>query len=206
MTAMSVAGQGAQFDLIRLSTLLFLVDQEIPDLVGGPHFNFTEGGYGPCDPALLGELEGLCERQLASLDCTDPYPLYSLTRRGLAQGQSILKGAGEEVASYLDQTASWVFLADHNSLYASLYEAFPEMAARSKVRLAEYRPPTILSPSEAFVRGFTHAFDPTAELDDGIWTWIDPATYAQAAHWGWKVAGDGLREAMEAHGRSLEEA
>lgn len=197
---MAAGGIRAAFDLVRIQKLLFLVDREIPHLVGGPHFRFKPYHYGPFDKAVYNELTGLVQDQHVVVDHSGPYPLYSLTESGNTEGESILARAGEQVVSYLRCTANWVLLTSFRRLVAAIYEKHPDMATRSRMRFSEsrYVYPAIRSSGQAFVRGFGRAFDLTHDIDDGISTWLDPSSDFAAMYEDWAVVGNGLKSAMGA--------
>ena len=50
--AFAAAGPGAAFDPIRVQKLLFLIDREASDQIGGPFFDFQPYHYGPFDRAI----------------------------------------------------------------------------------------------------------------------------------------------------------
>ncbi len=45
--AFAAAGPGAAFDPIRVQKLLFLIDREVTERIGGPFFHFRPYHYGP---------------------------------------------------------------------------------------------------------------------------------------------------------------
>lgn len=198
IAAMGAAGPCAAFDPVRIQKLLFLVDREVPNLVGGPHFNFKPYDYGPFDKAVYEHLRELVDEQYVTADQSGPYPLYSLTERGKAEAASILSACSEAVSHYLAITARWVLSMNFRALVAAIYSEFPDMAVRSKLQLKEpeYRYPASYSPKQAFFRGVARAFDPVAILDDGIPTWIDRASDSAAIASDWRMVGDDLRRAM----------
>ena len=80
LLAMAAGGQATLFEPVRIQKLLFMMDREIPHLLGGPHFRFAPYRYGPFDQAVYQELESLRDAGLvdiaASADlthlCLDP--------------------------------------------------------------------------------------------------------------------------------------
>lgn len=202
IAAMGAAGPRAAFDPVRIQKLLFLVDREIPDLVEGPHFDFKPYDYGPFDKAVYEHVRELIEERYVAVDHRGSYPLYSLTESGHAAAASILSACRREVSDYLTLTARWILSMNFRALVAAIYAEFPDMAVRSKLRLTKpkYRYPAICSPKQAFFRGFARAFDPAAFLDDGIPTWLEPASDSAAIESDWRTVGDDLRRAMGAVG------
>lgn len=204
IAVMGAAGPGAEFDPVRIQKLLFLVDREVPDLVGGPHFDFKPYDYGPFDKAVYKELEGLARKRFVELDDTGPYPMYSLTESGQAEAASLLSACGDDVTDYLTITAEWVLSTSFRPLVAAIYDKYPDMAVRSKMRIArsKYRYPSVYSPRQAFIRGVARAFDTTGWIDDGIPTWLDRDSDSAAIESDWRTVGDDLRHAMRAIGKS----
>ena len=86
LAGMAAAGPGAKFDAVRLQKLFFLIDREIPHLIGGPHFDYKPYHYGPFDKAVYDVLDDLLESGDAAADASSRYPLYSLTDSGTAKG------------------------------------------------------------------------------------------------------------------------
>ena len=54
--ARAAGGPGIIFNPVQIQKLLFLFDREIPEQVGGPHFQFVAYHYGPFDLEVYGVL------------------------------------------------------------------------------------------------------------------------------------------------------
>lgn len=71
LLAMAAGGAGTLFEPARIRILLFLIDREIPEPFGGPHFDFRPYDYGPFDGAIYDELDtlsaGRCRSSMAPI-------------------------------------------------------------------------------------------------------------------------------------------
>ncbi len=201
---MGAAGPGAAFDPVRIQKLLFMIDWQIPDLVGGPHFDFQPYGYGPFDQAVYRDLGELIRMRYVTVDDSGLYPLSSVTESGQAEAESLLSACSDVVSEYLTITAEWVLSTGFRPLVAAVYDRYPEMAAGSKMRFArsKFRYPAACSPQQAFIRGDARAFDMTGDIDDGIPKWLDRASDSAAIAGDWRKVGDALRHAMRSIGKS----
>ena len=93
---------------MQIQKLLFLIDREIPEQVGGPHFRFVPYHYGPFDERVYGVLHLLERKGQVTVDRTGPYPCYALTDLGLKEGLGILRTLAPTASDYLTQAADWV--------------------------------------------------------------------------------------------------
>ena len=124
--------KGERHSPVQIQKLLFLLDQEIPDLIGGRHFKFKPYHYGPFDRAVysvLGELakEGKIHISVLSGD----YHNYSLTPSGLEEGEGIFKELSEIAQDYIQRCSEFVRSHDFPNLVAAIYKAYPQMRRNS---------------------------------------------------------------------------
>jgi uncharacterized protein len=134
LAAMAAAGANARFSPVQMQKLLFLIDREVPQLVGGPHFAFVPYDYGPFDRRVYDELERLEEQGLTTMDRSSGYRRYALTSRGFAQGDDLLSSLNHEVATYIEKVGMWVRSLTFQQLVAAIYKKYPEMKANSIFR------------------------------------------------------------------------
>jgi len=132
LTALASAGQNATFTPVQVQKLLFLIDREIPRLVGGPHFNFQPYDFGPFDSAVYDVLDRLTMQGLVSQGQAR-YRLYALSPVGYQHGVGLLNGH-PSAAPYIRQAAAWVRSLPFNQLVAAIYRAYPDMKANSIFR------------------------------------------------------------------------
>ncbi len=131
--AMAAGGSGAVYDPVQIQKLLFLIDREIPEQVGGPHFRFVPYHYGPFDERVYGVLHLLERKGQVTVDRTGPYPCYALTDLGLKEGLGILRTLAPTASDYLTQAADWVRRLSFSQLLRGIYARYPDMATNSRL-------------------------------------------------------------------------
>src|SRR6266853_2035360 len=89
LAALAGAGENATFTPVQVQKLLFLIDREIPRLVGGPHFRFQPYDFGPFDSTVYEVLEAL-GRQGLVYQGRARYQLWTLSPEGYRQGGRLL--------------------------------------------------------------------------------------------------------------------
>ena len=198
LVAMAAGGRGTLFEPVRIQKLLFVIDREIPHLVGGPHFDFQPYRYGPFDRAVYDELDALSRS--GEVDITDGSGrrTYALTGQGLARGAATLERLPKEVHRYLSDLARWVLSLSFGRLLASIYHRYPEMATRSVAADVADRFPRNRQrpPDRPFLEGMASAFDLTGSLLEPPEHAIGPERDATALADDWRSVGDDLRRAM----------
>lgn len=130
LAAMAPAG-AASFSRVQMQKALFLLDRNIPDLTGGPHFNFKPHFYGPFDPDVYRALEALARRGCLTISPGQPSPTYSLTPPGLDRGLSELAKLEQGAQGYVREVVNFVRTVSFQQLVSSIYHAYPEMAESS---------------------------------------------------------------------------
>ena len=198
LMAMAAAGRGTLVEPVRIQKLLFLIDREIPHLVGGPHFNFRPCRYGPFDGAVFGELDALSRIGEVGIMDGSGYRMYALTPPGLAKGAATLEQLPAEVRRYLSDLARWVLSLSLGRLLAAIYHRFPEMATKSVRTDVATRFPGDRHhlPDRPFLEGMASAFDLTGSLLEPRPRAIGPERDAVALADDWRSVGDDLRSAM----------
>ncbi len=88
VTVLVAGGEDAVYNPIQVQKLLFIVDREISDRIGGPFFDFRPYHYGPCDTAVFAVLDGLATDGELQIDGTRRYAQFVLTRTGRRRGDS----------------------------------------------------------------------------------------------------------------------
>ena len=198
--AFAAGGPGAAYDPIRAQNLLFLVDREVSDRIGGPFFDFRPYHYGPFDRAVyavIGELEAAGN---ARVDTSGPYPHYLLTTTGYRRGAAVLADFPDPVADYVERASRWVRLMPYRRMLAAIYRRYPEMAVNSVVRhLASERPARRENP---FARGMARAFDITGTMYRSTDAEVGLESDGDAIRDVWRAVGDAIEEAMVGFGES----
>lgn len=198
LAGMAAAGPGIKFDAVQLQKLFFLIDREIPRLIGGPHFDFRPHHYGPFDRAVYDVLEGLLESSDASVDASFRYPLYSLTASGTQKGDRCLAEMHGKASRYMKEASNWIVATPFHALLAGIYRQYPDMARNSVVpHLAKpYARATFRYPMPSFVSGMARALDLFGTLDGFETTIGDPEMDALATYQDWHAVGEDIEAAM----------
>ena len=132
LAAMSPAGTGS-FSPVQVQKLFFILERNIGEQIGGPHFSFLPYDYGPFDSAVYQELERLQENGL--IEVLDRERLgrraYKLTAKGLAVGQDALSKLDEPIQTYICRLVEWVRALTFSQLVSAIYSKYPEMKQNS---------------------------------------------------------------------------
>jgi len=130
--AVMAAGEiGAHFSPVRIQKILFLVDREIPQSVGGPLFNFKPYDYGPFDKEVYQVLNTLCDKGKVFVRPLRWYQSYGLTDLGHKNGQKILASLDEDSREYIRAAVDWAFKLEFEQIVSAIYQRYPDMKQRS---------------------------------------------------------------------------
>ena len=196
----AAGGPGAAFDPIRVQKLLFLVDREVSERIGGPFFDFQPYHYGPFDADVYRVIDELATAEDVRIDGSGLYPCYFLTESGYRRGIAVLDGLPDPVANYLRDAARWVRLTPYRRMLSAIYSRYPDTAInsvvgqrRSKRRDRQQRP---------FLRGMARAFDFTGTMHRTPDSRRPARSDADAIRDAWRAVGQELEEAMTKFGDS----
>lgn len=130
------ASNGAEHTPVQAQKLFFVIDREIPQLVGGPFFNFIAYDYGPFDSDVYNVLRQLEEDGDAeTLYCSPSgFRRYKLTVQGQLKGMGILQGLDKKASDYVMALSEWIRRLSFAELVSAIYKAYPEMKANSVFR------------------------------------------------------------------------
>lgn len=130
------ASNGAEHTPVQVQKLFFVVDREIPQLVGGPFFNFVAYDYGPFDSDVYSVLRQLEEDgDSETLNCRPSgFRRYKLTAQGQEKGMGILQGLDKKASDYIVALSDWIRKLSFVELVSAIYKAYPEMKANSVFR------------------------------------------------------------------------
>jgi uncharacterized protein YwgA len=134
MAALAAGGHDATYPPAQVQKLLFLIDREIPDTVGGPHFQFAPYDYGPFDRSLYDSLDELESEGKVSVSSSGKYRRYGLTNDGWMQGQAALAEIRPEARKFIEEAAAWVNGLSFAQLVSAIYKRYPDMKANSIFR------------------------------------------------------------------------
>ena len=201
LAAMAAGGPRASFDPVQMQKYLFLIDREIPHLVGGPHFRFQPYDYGPFDKNVYTVLDSLAQEDHVLIENTGRFRRYSLTESGLEHGNNVLESLPEPVGRYLIDAARWVRCLSFRQLLTAIYQSYPDMAVNSVIPDVTIRDPRLgkLYPTPSFSTGLARAFDFMGTFDEYQSGWRDSRHDALAIDDDWAAVGDDLRRAMTSY-------
>jgi hypothetical protein len=131
LAALSSGGESALFTPVQVQKLFFLIDRELGDRAGGPHFSFQPYDYGPFDRAVYHELETLARLGLVRFDEQRSPKRFALTDEGLARGRQLLRLLDPQVRDYLSRVAAWVRALSFGALVSAIYQKYPDMKVNS---------------------------------------------------------------------------
>lgn len=121
---------------VQVQKLLFLLDREIPQLIGGSVFQFAPYDYGPFDKGVYGTLETLVENGLVLVHWQGSMRRFSLTPAGQAAGDESLGELDERARNYIKRASDFVRSVSFSQLVSSIYKAYPDMRVNSIFRTA----------------------------------------------------------------------
>ncbi len=120
---------------VQAQKMVFLVDRQLTDAVGGRVFSFAPYHYGPFDKDVYSALERL---EAAGLVATRFQPgagkAYQLTEPGQTAASKIVSGLPAAAASHMGVLGRWVRSLSFRDLVAAIYRSYPEMRARTIFR------------------------------------------------------------------------
>ena len=119
---------------VQVQKLLFLIEHNITDKVGGPHFDFQPYDYGPFDSSIYGALNELSNSGLVeALNVPGRnWKRYRLTEAGQHAGMEYLNSISEEqIRQYIKDVSSFVLKLTFPQLVSAIYKAYPEMRVNS---------------------------------------------------------------------------
>jgi uncharacterized protein len=133
LAALSPA-KGDFYTPVQVQKLLFLLDREIPDLIGGQHFNFQPYNYGPFDKAVYMVLESLSLEGMVEINEDAGWKRYRLTPLGQEKGNGLFETLDGSAKNYITKVSDFVRRLPFTELVRSIYKAYPEMKVNSVFR------------------------------------------------------------------------
>lgn len=202
LAGMAAGGPGTAFDAVRLQKLFFLVDSEIPHLIGGPRFHHKPHHFGPFDEAVYAEVHGLIASGDVSVDTTFRCPLAVLTDSGVAVGVRVLERMPEGASKYMKRAARWILTTPLRPMLAGIYGQYPDMAVNSLLPLAPkpHVRSTFNQLTSSFVSGMGRVLDFFGTLNKPRATLNGETVDALAAYDDWRTVGEDLEAAMSTLG------
>jgi hypothetical protein len=91
LAVLSAGGKSTIFSPVQLQFLFFMIDRDIPHLIGGARFCFAEMEHGPFDHGLYDEIDALAHHGLLSISRNGiSHANYRLTPEGWKRGSIAL--------------------------------------------------------------------------------------------------------------------
>lgn len=134
LAAMS-AGGTYQHTPVQVQKLIFLIERNVANDLGGPAFEFKAYDYGPFDSSIYEVLRGIEAQGLAVGSATTRgWKKYQLTEAGVAEGTRLLNQLPKRAADYVRSVSEFVRRLSFAELVSAVYKAYPEMKANSVFR------------------------------------------------------------------------
>jgi hypothetical protein len=130
LAAMAPAG-GHPYTPVQVQKLLFLIDRQIPDLIGGPLFKFRPYHYGPFDRSVYTELEGLAADGFIGIAGNASWRSFALTSEGEREGERLLNLLEPKARNFVVRSSEFVRKLSFSALVSAIYKAFPDMRVNS---------------------------------------------------------------------------
>lgn len=132
--AVMSAGSNASYTPVKIQKMFFILDREIPDLVGGQKFNFQPYDYGPFDSAVYNSLDLLIDSGLVARvgGSTSRNRRYELTAEGLESGRRIFEESFDDsTQKYINSVVQFVKNCSFTQLVTAIYKQYPDMKVNS---------------------------------------------------------------------------
>lgn len=199
LAAMAAGGSEARYSPAQLQKLLFLIDREIPEHVGGPHFRFKPYYYGPFDKEVYAATFALVRGRFVNVDTTERHCLFLLTDSGTTLGTKLLTGLATPVSRYLEEASEWVRARSFRQLLTAIRSCFPDMAIHSLLPQCANQPK--LSTRFLMLPSLFNSVERTENLketrDETADAWQNMMLDAEAISGDWAFIGEDLRRAIE---------
>ena len=123
--------KGALHTPVQVQKLFFLLEKKIPQVYGGPLFDFRPYNYGPFDSTVYQVLEELEREGLVDIDAQYDWKTYSLTVPGQKEADKIFDGLPGMAKEFIKETSNFVRGLSFTQLVRAIYKAYPEMKQNS---------------------------------------------------------------------------
>ena len=194
LAALAAGDAGTRYDPIRIQNLLFLVDREIADDIGGPHFDFRPHHAGPHDPGLFRVVESLEAAGKVVVDRTGPYWTLTASKAGYLEGRGALEGMGGPARRYLSKASRWILAQPFWAMMSGIYRKYPDIAVNNRIPQSALQDPGWRRRMHPFLAGIVSlagVFRGPGGRRRG------PAGDAAVLESDWRAVGDDIRFAIE---------
>ena len=198
LAVLATGGEGASFSIFRLQKLLFLIDQEASDFIGGRHFQFSAGEFGPYDVQLHKELGLLVENAEILVDDLTSVSALALTTKGRRCGIQMLQCLSDEARQVITDLTRWMLSRSVEEILAKIFDRYPEMAENSilRVRRSGYPRPVDECSKTPFLSGMASAFDFAGTLRKDFPKWTDIEYEGEGIASDWDAVGEAFGTVM----------
>lgn len=131
MLAVLSSSKGAPHSPVQVQKMFFLVDENIPEHIGGKRFCFKPWSYGPFDSAVYIELEGLAKEGFVEICPQQTWRSYRLTEKGQAKGKKLFKKLNVDAQKYIKELSTFIRGLTFTQLVSVIYKEYPEMRTNS---------------------------------------------------------------------------
>lgn len=120
---------------VQVQKLIFLIERNVANELGGSVFEFNPYDYGPFDSSIYEVLQELeVQGLVVSMVTTRGWKKYQLTENGMTEGSRLLEEFPKRAADYVRSVSEFVRRLSFAELVSSVYKAYPEMKANSVFR------------------------------------------------------------------------
>ena len=120
---------------VQIQKLIFLVEQNVADRLGGPYFAFKPYDYGPFDAQLYDYLREMERKGIVISTATSGgWKSYALTDTGLHEAERISTTIDPYSLDYIQRASNFVRGLSFSDLVAAIYKAYPAMKENSVFR------------------------------------------------------------------------
>ena len=114
---------------VRVQKLFFLLDDTIPEKVGGPYFEFVPYDFGPFDKTVYHVFKSLAIKNMAEIkkpDFNTPQ-MYQLTALGQEIGSETFESFPDDVQDYIVRLVEWILENSFTQIVSAMYKYYPDM-------------------------------------------------------------------------------
>lgn len=128
------SGAHEEFSPVQLQKMMFLIDRNVGQALGGPFFDFKPYDYGPFDVGVYNTFSVLSAHEMAEAQGDGKNRRYRLNDEGRARATEVLSRMDPKIRRYIGEVATFVQRVSFTSLVSSIYKQYPEMKANSVFR------------------------------------------------------------------------
>ena len=125
--------KGSSFTPVQIQKLMFLIDEELAEDLGGKLFRFKPYNYGPFDRELYFRLDALVESGDVELVPVlgQRWSKFRATDQGHTEGIRSLEQLEPWVRKAIKVYSDWVRSLSFTQLLSAIYKKYPDMKANS---------------------------------------------------------------------------